>query len=73
MGETAAQIQVQIDSLDAAITAAETGQAYAINGRSVTRATLSTLYARRDVLIRRRDRINGTSPMLTRGVPLGLR
>lgn len=50
MAQTYAQ---QLDSVQAAITAIEGGQqSYSVNGLSVTRADLKTLYAREERLLK---------------------
>ena len=63
----------QLEAVQAAIAAIEGGaQAYAINGRSVTRADLGTLYARESALMAKavREQSGRTGIRVRNAVPL---
>lgn len=53
MSESVSALTTQLASIDAAIALAESAQSVGSDGTSLTRATLATLYARRDVIQRR--------------------
>lgn len=53
MSESVSSLTTQLTNIDLAITAAETAQSVGSDGTSLTRATLATLYARRDVIVAR--------------------
>lgn len=71
MAETVSALQTQLTAIDTAIAAAETAQAVGSDGTNLTRATLATLYARRDVIQRRLEtaqaRAAGRSRLFSRG------
>ncbi len=53
VAESVSALTTQLTAIDTAIAAAETAQAVGSDGTSISRAQLSTLYARRDVIQRR--------------------
>jgi hypothetical protein len=71
LAETVAQLTAQLAAVDTAIAAAETAQVVGSDGTNLTRATLATLYARRDVIQRRLEgaqaAADGRSRMFSRG------
>lgn len=71
MSETVSALTTQLTAIDAAIALAETAQAVGSDGTNLTRATLATLYARRDVIQRRLESaqaaLAGRSRMFSRG------
>lgn len=77
MAESVTALTAQLASIDTAIAAAETAQAVGSDGTNLTRATLATLYARRDAVQRRLESAQaaaaGRSRMFSRGrtKPLG--
>jgi len=52
----------QLEAVQTAIEAVESGQSYKVGNMTYTRATLSTLYAREDKLLTRYNREQGNSP-----------
>ncbi len=73
MARSAATIQVEIDAIEAQLPNAIAAASYSIAGRSKSNQTLDTLTKRLDLLYQQLSRANGTSPMVVRGVPSGLR
>ncbi len=73
MARSATAIQTEIDALEAALPNAITAASYSVAGRSKSNQTLEALTKRLDQLYQQLGRINGTSPMLVRGVVKGLR
>lgn len=73
MPRSASSIQTEIDAIDAALASSVNAQSYSIAGRSVSRVNYGELTKRRDQLQQQLDRINGTCPMIVRGVVKGLR
>lgn len=71
VSETVSSLTTQLAAIDTAIAAAETAQAVGSDGTNLTRATLATLYARRDVVQRRLESAEaaaaGRSRMFSRG------
>jgi hypothetical protein len=71
VAESVSALTTQLAAIDAAIAAAETAQAVGSDGTSISRAQLSTLYARRDVVQRRLESAQavaaGRSRMFSRG------
>jgi hypothetical protein len=73
MARSATAIQVEITAIEAQLPNAIAAASYSIAGRSKSNQTLDALTKRLDVLYQQLGRANGTSPMLVRGVPTGLR
>ncbi len=71
MAESVSALTAQLTAIDVAIAAAEIAQAVGSDGTSLSRAQLSTLYARRDVIQRRLESAQATaagrSRMFARG------
>jgi pyrroloquinoline quinone (PQQ) biosynthesis protein C len=73
MARSATAIQTEITAIEAQLPNAIAAASYSIAGRSKSNQTLDALTKRLDVLYQQLGRANGTSPMLVRGVPTGLR
>ncbi len=77
MAESVSALTAQLVAIDAAIALAQTAQAVGSDGTNLTRATLATLYGRRDAVQRRLESAEaaaaGRSRMFSRGrtKPLG--
>jgi hypothetical protein len=71
VAESVSSLTSQLANIDTAIAAAETAQAVGSDGTNLTRATLATLYNRRDVIQRRLESAEaaaaGRSRMFSRG------
>lgn len=71
MAESVTSLTAQLAAIDAAIVKAETAQSVNSDGTSISRATLDTLYKRRDLIARRLDDANtasaGRSRLYARG------
>ncbi len=71
MAESVSALTTQLAAIDTAIAAAETAQAAGSDGTSISRASLDTLYKRRDVVQRRLESAEaiaaGRSRMFSRG------
>ena len=61
----------KLAAVQAAITAAENNQSYTLNGRSVTRANLKTLYEERRQLQKEYNRELGLKPRVAKARPGG--
>lgn len=72
MARSAALIQAEIDALEAAIPSIIRAASYSVNGRAKANQRLKEIADRLDMLYQMLDRVNGTSPMLVRGVVKGL-
>lgn len=71
MATLAQSIQTQIDAIDAQM-ASVTPTSYSANGVSGTNPAWLDLSKRRAILAGQLARLNGTSPMIVRGVVKGL-
>jgi hypothetical protein len=71
VAESVTALTAQLTAIDTAIAAAETAQAVGSDGTNLTRATLATLYSRRDIVQRRLESAQavaaGRSRMFSRG------
>lgn len=73
MPRSAASIRTEMSLIEAQIPGAIAAASYSAPGRSKTNQTLQALTQRYDMLQMQLDRVEGTSPMLVRGVVRGLR
>lgn len=73
MARSASSIQTQITALETAIAAAAASpMSVTADGVTVTHEKLSEMTKTLNMLYAQLDRINGTSPMLTRGTVRGM-
>ncbi len=72
MARSATSIQTEIDAIEAQLPNAIKAASYSIAGRSKSNQTLESLTKRLDLLYQQLGRVNGTAPMLVRGVIDGL-
>lgn len=73
MPRSAASIQAEIDRLETFLAADDTTvESGGVDGSNLRRYSRDQLASRLDLLYRQLDRVNGTSPMFTRGHVRGL-
>lgn len=73
MADSTGDVQAQLDAVNAAILVAIKGSSYSVAGRSKSNQSIAQLRDLRDELRARLGRLDGSSPMIVRGVPSGLR